>query len=63
MDSSKTVPGRLLMKLLLERLQHADCQSQGWALDGFPHTRKQVCHPVPEQAALGPYCVSSWYQV
>lgn len=42
MDSSKTVPDRLLMKLLLERLQHADCQTQGWVLDGFPHTRKQV---------------------
>jgi adenylate kinase len=42
MDSSKTVPDRLLMRLLLERLQHEDCRAQGWVLDGFPHTRKQV---------------------
>lgn len=42
MDSSKTVPGHLLMKLLLERLQHTDCQTHGWVLDGFPHTRKQA---------------------
>jgi adenylate kinase len=52
MDSSKTVPDRLLMKLLLERLQHADCQAQGWVLDGFPHTRKQVRHLGREQFAL-----------
>lgn len=42
MDSSKTLPDRLLMRLLLERLEHADCRAQGWVLDGFPHTRKQV---------------------
>lgn len=42
MDGSKTVPDRLLMRLLLERLQHADCRVAGWVLDGFPHTRKQV---------------------
>lgn len=44
MDSSKTVPDKLLMRLLLERLQHMDCQAHGWVLDGFPHTRKQVCN-------------------
>lgn len=42
MDSSKAVPGRLLMQLLLERLQQPDCQVHGWVLDGFPHTRLQV---------------------
>lgn len=43
MDSSKTVPDHLLLTLLLRRLAAPDCQAQGWALDGFPHTRKQVC--------------------
>jgi adenylate kinase family enzyme len=42
MDSSKTVPDHLLLTLLLLRLAAPDCQTQGWALDGFPHTRKQV---------------------
>ena len=42
MDSSKTVPDTLLMRLLLDRLQQPDCQAVGWVLDGFPHTRKQV---------------------
>jgi hypothetical protein len=42
MDSSKTVPDHLLLTLLLRRLAAPDCQAQGWALDGFPHTRKQV---------------------
>lgn len=42
MDSSKTVPDKLLMRLLLERLKQQDCQTCGWVLDGFPHTRKQV---------------------
>lgn len=47
MDSSKTVPDKLLMRLLLERLKQQDCQTSGWVLDGFPHTRKQV------QSAVG----------
>eukprot|EP00882_Tetradesmus_deserticola_P032197 GHRQ01036445.1.p2 GENE.GHRQ01036445.1~~GHRQ01036445.1.p2 ORF type:complete len:119 (+),score=21.01 GHRQ01036445.1:446-802(+) len=42
MDSSKTVPDHMLLTLLLRRLAAPDCQVQGWALDGFPHTRKQV---------------------
>jgi hypothetical protein len=42
MDSSKTVPDHMLLTLLLRRLAAPDCQAQGWALDGFPHTRKQV---------------------
>jgi hypothetical protein len=47
MDSSRTVPDKLLMRLLLERLKQQDCQTCGWVLDGFPHTREQV------QAAVG----------
>lgn len=43
MDSSRTVPDRMLMTLVLRRLAATDCQTQGWALDGFPHTKQQVC--------------------
>eukprot|EP00879_Flechtneria_rotunda_P032088 GHRR01035240.1.p1 GENE.GHRR01035240.1~~GHRR01035240.1.p1 ORF type:complete len:660 (+),score=243.45 GHRR01035240.1:528-2507(+) len=42
MHSSRTVPDRMLLSLLLRRLDASDCQAQGWALDGFPHTRKQA---------------------
>lgn len=42
MDSSKTVPDTMLLTVLLKRLTAADCQAQGWVLDGFPHTRQQV---------------------
>jgi hypothetical protein len=43
MDGGRTVPDRILLGLLLARLQQPDCVAQGWVLDGFPHTRTQVC--------------------
>ncbi|KAF8071222.1 GLTP1 [Scenedesmus sp. PABB004] len=42
MEASRTVPDRLLLGLVLRRLAAPDCQAVGWALDGFPHTRKQA---------------------
>jgi len=44
-DSSKTVPDELLLKVLLQRLAAPDCATQGWLLDGFPHTSQQVKMP------------------
>lgn len=43
MDRSKTVPGRLLLALVVRRLGQPDCVAAGWLLDGFPHTQQQVC--------------------
>eukprot|EP00775_Hariotina_reticulata_P013032 gene13032-13161_t len=40
-DNSRTVPAELLLKVLLQRLAAPDCATQGWLLDGFPHTRQQ----------------------
>jgi adenylate kinase len=43
MDANKgCVPDCILLDLLLARLQQPDCIAQGWVLDGFPHTKKQV---------------------
>ena len=42
LDKSKTVPDALVLRLVVRRLQQADCQEQGWVLDGFPHTQAQV---------------------
>lgn len=37
-----TRPSRFFMRLLTERLSAPDCQSAGWLLDGFPHTKAQA---------------------
>ena len=42
LNKSKTVPDALVLQLVVRRLQQADCQEQGWVLDGFPHTQAQV---------------------
>ncbi|XP_077003506.1 adenylate kinase 8 isoform X7 [Tamandua tetradactyla] len=38
----KTVPSRLLVSLIQERLKDEDCIRRGWILDGIPETREQA---------------------
>eukprot|EP00587_Corethron_hystrix_P013472 CAMPEP_0113298708 /NCGR_PEP_ID=MMETSP0010_2-20120614/1040_1 /TAXON_ID=216773 ORGANISM="Corethron hystrix, Strain 308" /NCGR_SAMPLE_ID=MMETSP0010_2 /ASSEMBLY_ACC=CAM_ASM_000155 /LENGTH=190 /DNA_ID=CAMNT_0000151807 /DNA_START=434 /DNA_END=1006 /DNA_ORIENTATION=- /assembly_acc=CAM_ASM_000155 len=37
-----SVPDLIVSKMVIERLQEADCQTQGWVLSGFPTTLGQV---------------------
>eukprot|EP00588_Corethron_pennatum_P030598 CAMPEP_0194317460 /NCGR_PEP_ID=MMETSP0171-20130528/14197_1 /TAXON_ID=218684 /ORGANISM="Corethron pennatum, Strain L29A3" /LENGTH=445 /DNA_ID=CAMNT_0039074051 /DNA_START=840 /DNA_END=2178 /DNA_ORIENTATION=- len=38
----KSVPDVIVSKLMIDRLQEHDCQTQGWILTGFPNTLGQV---------------------
>ncbi|XP_008561908.1 PREDICTED: adenylate kinase 8 [Galeopterus variegatus] len=38
----KTVPSRLLIKLIQDRLAEEDCVKQGWIMDSIPETREQA---------------------
>lgn len=42
MDGGKLVPDEVIIGVVKDRLDQADCQSQGWLLDGFPRTRAQA---------------------
>jgi len=42
MESGQLVPDEVIIGIVKERLQQADCQTQGWLLDGFPRTRAQA---------------------
>ncbi|TMW55487.1 hypothetical protein Poli38472_010369 [Pythium oligandrum] len=42
MDKGELVPDELIIDVILERLQEADCRTHGWLLDGFPRTAKQA---------------------
>lgn len=42
MDSTRTVPEDLIVKVIKNRIAKPDCQLQGWLLDGFPHTTKEA---------------------
>ncbi|DAZ99118.1 TPA: hypothetical protein N0F65_008423 [Lagenidium giganteum] len=42
MDAGELVPDELIIDVILNRLQHADCKAHGWLLDGFPRTASQA---------------------
>merc|ERR1712071_392496 len=42
MDSGKLVPDDVIIGVVKDRLNQADCQSKGWLLDGFPRTQAQA---------------------
>jgi adenylate kinase len=42
MDAGQLVPDSLIICVICDRLREADCQSQGWLLDGFPRTKSQA---------------------
>jgi adenylate kinase len=42
MDSGKLVPDEVIIGIIRDRLQEADCKEQGWLLDGFPRTAAQA---------------------
>mmetsp|Transcript_43699 Transcript_43699/g.71324 ORF Transcript_43699/g.71324 Transcript_43699/m.71324 type:complete len:739 (+) Transcript_43699:105-2321(+) len=42
MDGGGLVPDNLIVGIVIERIQQADCQERGWLLDGFPRTRAQA---------------------
>lgn len=42
MDRGELVPDQLVIGIILDRIQHADCVSRGWMLDGFPRTNVQA---------------------
>ena len=42
MVAGDLVPDSLMISLILDRLQGADCTSRGWLLDGFPRTEAQA---------------------
>lgn len=42
MDKGELVPDQLVIGIILERIQHSDCVSRGWMLDGFPRTNVQA---------------------
>ncbi len=42
MDSGKLVPDEIINEVITDRLANKDCIEQGWLLDGFPRTAKQV---------------------
>lgn len=42
MDAGKLVPDEVIIGVVKDRLEEADCQEKGWLLDGFPRTRAQA---------------------
>lgn len=42
MDAGQLVPDELIIGVICDRLNEADCQSHGWLLDGFPRTKVQA---------------------
>jgi len=42
MDSGKLVPDEVIIGIIRDRLDEADCKEQGWLLDGFPRTAAQA---------------------
>jgi len=42
MDSGKLVPDEVIIGIIRDRLDQADCKEQGWLLDGFPRTAAQA---------------------
>merc|ERR1711937_679992 len=42
MDSGKLVPDEVIIGIIRDRLEEADCKEQGWLLDGFPRTEAQA---------------------
>eukprot|EP00535_Pseudo-nitzschia_heimii_P001447 CAMPEP_0197184084 /NCGR_PEP_ID=MMETSP1423-20130617/9130_1 /TAXON_ID=476441 /ORGANISM="Pseudo-nitzschia heimii, Strain UNC1101" /LENGTH=296 /DNA_ID=CAMNT_0042634807 /DNA_START=70 /DNA_END=960 /DNA_ORIENTATION=- len=42
MDSGKLVPDDVIIGIIRDRLDEADCKEQGWLLDGFPRTAAQA---------------------
>merc|ERR1712071_23270 len=42
MDSGKLVPDDVIIGIIRDRLEEADCKKQGWLLDGFPRTQAQA---------------------
>jgi len=42
MDAGKLVPDEVIIGVVKDRLSEADCQSDGWLLDGFPRTPGQA---------------------
>uniref|UniRef100_K3WJG2 Cilia- and flagella-associated protein 61 N-terminal domain-containing protein n=1 Tax=Globisporangium ultimum (strain ATCC 200006 / CBS 805.95 / DAOM BR144) TaxID=431595 RepID=K3WJG2_GLOUD len=42
MEAGELVPDELIINVILDRLQHDDCQTHGWLLDGFPRTANQA---------------------
>lgn len=55
MDAGELVPDELIIDVILERLQHPDCASRGWLLDGFPRTAAQASAMVSQ--GIIPDCV------
>ncbi|XP_021564385.1 adenylate kinase 8-like, partial [Carlito syrichta] len=41
-QKTKTLPSRLLIQLIQERLAEEECVKRGWILDGIPETREQA---------------------
>ena len=42
MKSGKSLTDEQVVKLLIKRLRHWDCQRFGWVLDGLPLTKNQA---------------------
>ena len=42
MDGGKLVPDEVIIGIIRDRLDEADCKEQGWLLDGFPRTAAQA---------------------
>merc|ERR1712071_473464 len=42
MDSGKLVPDDVIIGVVKDRMEQADCKKQGWLLDGFPRTQAQA---------------------
>ena len=42
MDAGQLVPDEIMIQIVMDRISQADCQQQGWLLDGFPRTPAQA---------------------
>eukprot|EP00816_Leptocylindrus_hargravesii_P002681 CAMPEP_0196810880 /NCGR_PEP_ID=MMETSP1362-20130617/15007_1 /TAXON_ID=163516 /ORGANISM="Leptocylindrus danicus, Strain CCMP1856" /LENGTH=314 /DNA_ID=CAMNT_0042186061 /DNA_START=33 /DNA_END=977 /DNA_ORIENTATION=- len=42
MDAGKLVPDDVIIGIVKDRLEEADCKENGWLLDGFPRTQAQA---------------------
>jgi adenylate kinase len=42
MDKGALVPDEIIIGVVIDRLDQADCKERGWLLDGFPRTRGQA---------------------
>ena len=41
-DSGMLIPDNIVCNMIEKRLAQADCQVNGWVLEGFPHTEVQI---------------------